>query len=65
VSCSPFRVPVARLAAAKAAVELGTVPKGGRKAAKAAKAAKPAKSGGKAKPTKGKKAKKAKGGARR
>jgi pyruvate,orthophosphate dikinase len=62
VSCSPFRVPVARLAAAKAAVELGTVPKGGRKAAKAAK---PAKSGGKAKPTKGKKAKKAKGGARR
>jgi hypothetical protein len=55
-------VPVARLAAAKAAVELGTVPKGGRKAAKAAK---PAKSGGKAKPTKGKKAKKAKGGARR
>ena len=65
VSCSPFRVPVARLAAAKAAVELGTVPKGGRKAAKAAKAAKPAKSGGKAKPAKGKKAKKAKGGARR
>jgi pyruvate,orthophosphate dikinase len=62
VSCSPFRVPVARLAAAKAAVELGTVPKGGRKAAKAAK---PAKSGGKAKPAKGKKAKKAKGGARR
>jgi hypothetical protein len=59
VSCSPFRVPVARLAAAKAAVELGTVPKGGRKAAKAAK---PAKSGGKAKPAKGKKAK---GGARR
>ncbi|MFM8784677.1 MAG: putative PEP-binding protein, partial [Phycisphaerales bacterium] len=59
VSCSPFRVPVARLAAAKAAVELGTVPKGGRKAAKASK---PAKSGKKAKPAKGKKAT---GGARR
>jgi pyruvate,orthophosphate dikinase len=59
VSCSPFRVPVARLAAAKAAVEMGTVPKGGRKAAKAAKAAKPGK---KAKPAKGKKAT---GGARR
>ncbi len=59
VSCSPFRVPVARLAAAKAAVEMGTVPKGGRKAAKPAKAAKPGK---KAKPAKGKKAK---GGARR
>ena len=59
VSCSPFRVPVARLAAAKAAVEMGTVPKGGRKAAKPAKAAKPGK---KAKPAKGKKAT---GGARR
>ncbi|MFM9145128.1 MAG: putative PEP-binding protein [Phycisphaerales bacterium] len=59
VSCSPFRVPVARLAAAKAAVELGTVPKGGRKAAKATN---PAKSGKKAKPAKGKKAT---GGARR
>jgi len=59
VSCSPFRVPVARLAAAKAAVEMGTVPKGGRKAAKPAKAAK---AGKKAKPAKGKKAK---GGARR
>jgi len=56
VSCSPFRVPVARLAAAKAAVEMGTVPKGGRKAAK------PAKAGKKAKPAKGKKSK---GGARR
>jgi pyruvate,orthophosphate dikinase len=53
VSCSPFRVPVARLAAAKSAVELGTVPKGGRKAEKPAKAAKPAKG------------KKARGGARR
>ncbi len=30
VSCSPFRVPVARLAAAKAAVEQGTSPKGGK-----------------------------------
>ena len=30
VSCSPFRVPVARLAAAKSAVELGTSPKGGK-----------------------------------
>ena len=59
VSCSPFRVPVARLAAAKAAVELGTVPKGGRKAAKAAK---PAKAGKKSTPAKGKKAK---GGKRR
>jgi pyruvate,orthophosphate dikinase len=49
VSCSPFRVPVARLAAAKAAVEMGTVPKGA-KAAKGGKAAK---------------GKKAKGGARR
>jgi pyruvate,orthophosphate dikinase len=57
VSCSPFRVPVARLAAAKAAVELGTSPKGGKggKGAKAkgskkaAKAAKGAKKGGKRK----------------
>jgi pyruvate,orthophosphate dikinase len=42
VSCSPFRVPVARLAAAKAAIELGTSPKGG-KGKKAAKAVRPAK----------------------
>jgi pyruvate,orthophosphate dikinase len=54
VSCSPFRVPVARLAAAKAAVELGTSPKGGKGAkakgsGKAGKAAKRAKKGGKRK----------------
>jgi pyruvate,orthophosphate dikinase len=54
VSCSPFRVPVARLAAAKAAVELGTSPKGGKGAKakgsqKAGKAAKGAKKGGKRK----------------
>ncbi len=30
VSCSPFRVPVARLAAAKAAIEMGTSPKKGK-----------------------------------
>ena len=40
VSCSPFRVPVARLAAAKAAVELGTSPK-------RSKSGKPGKAGGK------------------
>jgi pyruvate,orthophosphate dikinase len=63
VSCSPFRVPVARLAAAKAAVELGTSPKGGKKAGKkAVKASKPAKS---AKPAKAGKAKKGKGGKRK
>jgi pyruvate,orthophosphate dikinase len=47
VSCSPFRVPVARLAAAKAAVELGTSPKGGRKGkgGKKAKAGKKGKAG--------------------
>jgi pyruvate,orthophosphate dikinase len=47
VSCSPFRVPVARLAAAKAAVELGTGPKGGRKGkgGKKAKAGKKGKAG--------------------
>jgi pyruvate,orthophosphate dikinase len=48
VSCSPFRVPVARLAAAKAAVELGTSPKGG-KAGKSGKAAKKGRKGGKRK----------------
>jgi pyruvate,orthophosphate dikinase len=64
VSCSPFRVPVARLAAAKAAVELGTSPKGGKKAkaSKPAKSGKPAKS---AKPAKAGKAKKGKGGKRK
>jgi pyruvate,orthophosphate dikinase len=37
VSCSPFRVPVARLAAAKVAVELGTSPKQSKSKGKAAK----------------------------
>jgi pyruvate,orthophosphate dikinase len=60
VSCSPFRVPVARLAAAKAAVELGTAPKGGKAKAK------PAKSGkAKAGKVKSGKAKKGKGGKRK
>ena len=54
VSCSPFRVPVARLAAAKAAVELGTSPKGGKgpkakSSKKSGKPAKGAKKGGKRK----------------
>jgi len=53
VSCSPFRVPVARLAAAKAAVELGTAPKGGKAKAKAAKAGKAKAKSGKAKKGKG------------
>jgi hypothetical protein len=37
VSCSPFRVPVARLAAAQAALEdeVGAKPKGAKKASKA------------------------------
>jgi pyruvate,orthophosphate dikinase len=64
VSCSPFRVPVARLAAAKAAVELGTSPKGGKKA-KASKPAKPGKAAKSAKPAKAGKAKKGKGGKRK
>jgi pyruvate,orthophosphate dikinase len=51
VSCSPFRVPVARLAAAKVAVELGTSPKQGKgKGAKAASS----KSAAKSKPAKAK-----------
>jgi pyruvate,orthophosphate dikinase len=50
VSCSPFRVPVARLAAAKAAVELGTSPKSQKgkatgKKGKGGKKPKPAKKG--------------------
>ena len=64
VSCSPFRVPVARLAAAKAAVELGTSPKGGKKA-KASKSAKAGKAAKSAKPAKAGKAKKGKGGKRK
>ncbi|MFO0961781.1 MAG: pyruvate, phosphate dikinase [Phycisphaerales bacterium] len=55
VSCSPFRVPVARLAAAKAAIELGTAPKGGKRGTPAkGKAKGSGKSGkaGKAKPGK-------------
>jgi pyruvate,orthophosphate dikinase len=46
VSCSPFRVPVARLAAAQAAIEEK------RAAAKAVAAAKPAKAAKAAKPVK-------------
>jgi pyruvate,orthophosphate dikinase len=53
VSCSPFRVPVARLAAAKAAVELGTAPKGGKAKVKSAKAGKAKAKSGKAKKGKG------------
>jgi pyruvate, orthophosphate dikinase len=49
VSCSPFRVPVARLAAAQAALEDEVAAK---PAAKAAKAAKPAKAAKSAKPAK-------------
>jgi pyruvate,orthophosphate dikinase len=43
VSCSPYRVPVARLAAAQAAIEEKRAAKTAAKPAKAAKAAKPAK----------------------
>ena len=54
VSCSPFRVPVARLAAAKVAVELGTSPKQGKGKGAKAKSAKAAssKSASKSKPAK-------------
>jgi pyruvate,orthophosphate dikinase len=56
VSCSPFRVPVARLAAAKVAVELGTSPKQGKGKGAKAKSAKAAssKSAAKSKPAKAK-----------
>lgn len=65
VSCSPFRVPVARLAAAKAAVELGVKPSkpAGKDAAKgkSGKPGKPGKAGKKAgKPASGKGGKKRK-----
>ena len=59
VSCSPVRVPVARLAAAKVAVELGTSPKQGKGKGAKAKSAKAAssKSASKSKPAKAKSAK--------
>jgi pyruvate,orthophosphate dikinase len=59
VSCSPFRVPVARLAAAKVAVELGTSPKQGKGKGAKVKSAKAAssKSASKSKPAKAKSAK--------
>ena len=62
VSCSPFRVPVARLAAAKVAVELGTSPKQGKGKGAKAKSAKAAssKSASKSKPAKAGKSKSAK-----
>jgi pyruvate,orthophosphate dikinase len=58
VSCSPFRVPVARLAAAKVAVELGTSPKQSKGKGKGAKTksakAASSKSASKSKPAKAK-----------
>ncbi len=51
VSCSPFRVPIARLVAAQAAVDAGGGKKG--KSGKAAKAAKPTNSATRTKATKG------------
>jgi pyruvate,orthophosphate dikinase len=56
VSCSPFRVPVARLAAAKVAVELGTSPKQGKGKGAKTKSAKAAssKSASKSNPVKAK-----------
>ena len=54
VSCSPFRVPVARLAAAKVAVELGTSPKQGKGAKTKSVKAASSKSAAKSKPAKAK-----------